>query len=87
MSKRIYLVSGQRSGSGFVLVRARNRADAIRHVASSQFEASVATQEELVAMISAGARVQESGNEEAPEEELSSEEIKELFAFPLKEEE
>lgn len=54
--KRIYLVG---NGQQVRLVRAANRAQAVSHVARSTIAVSVATQEELVKLLTNGATVED----------------------------
>ncbi len=62
MSKRIYIVSSEQ---GRTLVRAGNQAQAIRHVAVSQYSAKVASQDELVELVAAGNKVVDASADEA----------------------
>jgi hypothetical protein len=54
--KRIYLVG---TGQQVRLVRAPNRAQALAHVARSTIAVSVATQNDLVKMLTAGIQVED----------------------------
>lgn len=56
MKNRIYLVG---AGQQLRLVRAPNRAQAVAHVARSTISVSVATQDELVRLLSHGAAVED----------------------------
>ena len=65
MSKtRIYAVRDRHSG-GTSLVRAASPASAIRHVAEDMLAASVATQDELVRLLTEGVVVETAGEEPA----------------------
>jgi len=55
-SQRIYLVTTHKGDRR--LVRASHRSQAINHVARSMMEASVARQDELVELVSSGAKVE-----------------------------
>lgn len=55
MSERIYAVFNGNSGR---LVRAKNRAQALSHVAQSTFNIRVASQNDLVALLGNGAKVE-----------------------------
>lgn len=57
MSTRIYIVTNGASGPR--LVKAANQAQAIRHVTKPLYKASVASQDELVAALVKGAKVEE----------------------------
>lgn len=59
-SNRIYRVT-EEGKEGCRLVRATSQAQAIRHVASTRFEAAVATQDDLVAALTNGSKVEEAG--------------------------
>ena len=69
---RIYAVSESvKTAEGIVagstaLVRANNPAQAIRHVASDRFSARVASQEELVMLVSDGVVVETAGEDLSP---------------------
>lgn len=65
-AKRIYHVS---HGDQHHLVKAANKSQAIRHVAESTIKADVATQDQLVEMISAGMEVVEAGADKDPQNE------------------
>lgn len=54
--KRIYLVG---NGQQIRLVRAPNRAQAVAHVARSSIAVNVATQDELVKLLTSGAQVED----------------------------
>ena len=54
--KRIYLIG---NGQQVRLVRATNRAQAIAHVVRSSIAVSVATQDELVKLLTHGAKVED----------------------------
>ena len=66
MSKRIYSVT---DGATAItrLVRAANQAQALSHVARSTFSVQVASQNELVAQLQSGTKVEEAGAEPEPE--------------------
>jgi hypothetical protein len=55
---RIYKVTSPGSNR---LVRAANQASAIRHVAHDTMQCAVASQDDLVALLSRGAKVEEPG--------------------------
>lgn len=57
---RIYLVRDRHSGDE-TLVRAPHAAQALRHVTASQFEVAVARQEQLVALLTDGAAIEDAG--------------------------
>ena len=57
MNHRIYIVSDNETGVS-KLVRANNKSQAIRYVAENILDASVATQEELVKLLSSGSEVE-----------------------------
>jgi hypothetical protein len=67
MTRRVYRVASSRTGDEW-LVRAHNAAQAIRHVVRGEFHAAVASQETLIEMLGAGARVLDTNDE--PELEL-----------------
>lgn len=54
--KRIYIVG---TGQTIRLVRAPNRAQALAHVARSTISVSVATQDELVKLLTSGTQVED----------------------------
>lgn len=58
MSKRIYLVT---IGDEQHLIKASNKSQAVRHVADHTIKAEVATQDQLVTMITSGTVVVEAG--------------------------
>lgn len=58
MSKRIYVVENAESEEQF-LVKAPTQAAAIRAVVSARYKADVATQDQLIALIQKGMKVQE----------------------------
>lgn len=68
MATRIYAV-GPKKGSGAQpvesvrLVRASTQAQAVRHVVRNTFTAEVATQEQLVDLMTVGVRVEDAGEE------------------------
>jgi hypothetical protein len=62
--KRIYLVG---TGQHVRLVRASNRAQALAHVARSTIAVSVATQNDLVKMLTAGTKVEDVAQPEKDE--------------------
>lgn len=70
MSKRIYLVT-RGPGEPGRLVRAFSQAQAIRHVAASLYSATVAKQETIVAMMSAGGRVEDASGPDAIERDVT----------------
>lgn len=61
MKKRIYIVN---SDAPF-LVRAANRHQALSHVARATMKVEVATQDDLVELLSAGVKVQEASPEQS----------------------
>ena len=70
MSKtRIYRITNRLTNAAH-LVRAPSPAAAIRHVAEDMLSASVATQDDLVALLVTGAKVETAG-EESPEAEVA----------------
>jgi hypothetical protein len=56
MAERIYIVYGPQ---GTRLVKASLRQQALSHVANSTFSLNVATQDELVAQITAGTKIEQ----------------------------
>jgi hypothetical protein len=64
---RIYRISEINSPAGKLcaLVRAGTQAQAIRHVVRNRFSADVATQDDLVGLLSAGVKVEDAGKEDA----------------------
>lgn len=60
--KRIYVVRDTHSCNE-TLVRAPSAAQALRHVTADQFEVSVATQSQLVALLTGGAQVEEASSQ------------------------
>jgi hypothetical protein len=62
--KRIYLVG---TGQQVRLVRAPNRAQALAHVARSTIAVSVATQDELVKMLTGGIKVEDVTQADTPD--------------------
>lgn len=60
MTARIYIVT---SGGSKRLVKARTPAAAIRHVTRSAYVAEVAGQDELVALVSAGVKVEDASEQ------------------------
>ncbi len=68
--KRVYRVISARTGDEW-LVRAHNQAHAIRHVVKSEYRAGVASQETLIELLTAGAKVLDTDDE--PELELDDE--------------
>lgn len=62
MTTRIYAVG---NSEGTRLVRAATQAQALRHVAKSSYDVRVASQNDLVATIGTGAKVEEAGADEA----------------------
>lgn len=69
MSKRIYLVT---LGNEQHLIKASNKSQAVRHVADRTIKADVATQDQLVGMITVGAVVVEAGADKEPQHENDS---------------
>lgn len=66
MATRIYLVA-KAAGTGDEqghLVRAATQAQAVRHVVRNTYQAEVATQEQLVDLMTAGAKVEDAGEEQ-----------------------
>lgn len=63
---RIYYVTAEDGEAR--LVRARSPAQAIRHVASDRYRVSVAAQETIVEMVSAGDPVETAGQDVDPDE-------------------
>lgn len=61
MAKRIYKVNTPEPG--IALVRANGPRQAVAHVVGNFFQASVATQEDLVKLIKDGVTVEEAGEE------------------------
>lgn len=66
---RIYVVSARHDGHVIArrLVRAPTQAQAIRHVATEAITAEVASQDDLVELVAAGAKVETSGTAPAAE--------------------
>jgi hypothetical protein len=60
VQKRVYVVSG---GAAPRLVKAVSQAAAIGHVVKSAYKATVATQDDLIAALGAGAKVELAGDE------------------------
>lgn len=65
-AKRIYLVApkpgtGSESIDRACLVRANTQAQAIGHAVRNRYTASVATQDQIVDLVSLGAKVEEAG--------------------------
>lgn len=60
---RIYMVKHIGHDQSVRLIRATNGPQAIRHVAINTFEVCVASQEDLVALLSRGSKVEEAGAE------------------------
>ncbi len=63
-NQRIYLVAPKRADNEAApvvrrLVRAAHPANALRHVAADEYSVTVATQDDLVALLSDGAKVEE----------------------------
>lgn len=73
-SQRIYLVTTHKGDRR--LVRASHRSQAINHVARSMMEASVARQDELVELVSAGAKVE--SVRDADTDELFEEKVNDI---------
>ena len=63
---RIYAVAPNQAGEPLRLVRAIHAAQALRHVASDTLTVRVASQDDLISAIAAGAKVEEP-RAEAPE--------------------
>lgn len=61
MNTRIYFIT---DGTRNRLIRAANQAQAMSHAARTLFRVRVASQDDLVASLSAGARVEDTQNEE-----------------------
>lgn len=57
MAERIYIVFGSQEGAR--LVKASLRQQALSHVASTEFNIRVATQEDLVNQLSAGTQIEQ----------------------------
>ena len=57
MAERIYIVYGSQEGTR--LVKASLRQQALSHVASTEFNIRVATQDDLVEQITAGTKVEQ----------------------------
>ncbi len=72
-SSRIYAVEDTKANT-ITLVQASNPAQARGHCARAQYKASVATQQQIVRLMSAGATVQTAG-EEPDEPEVPAEVI------------
>ena len=58
---RIYAVTNKETGFEH-LIRAANRGEAIRHAARNQFSVEVATQDQLVELVAAGVKVEDSSD-------------------------
>ena len=56
---RIYAVTNRETGFEH-LIRATNQAQAVRHAARNQFTVDVATQDQLVELVAAGVKVEDS---------------------------
>lgn len=76
MTGRIYRVANfiadvdADSGKTFTrLVRASNAAQAVRHVAADTLHVAVASQDDLVELLEAGVRVEQSGRDEQAAEQ------------------
>lgn len=67
MSERIYAVY---HGSRGRLVKAKNRAQALSHVAQSTFNIRVASQDDLVALLKSGTEVENVRDPDQPELDL-----------------
>lgn len=65
MSKRIYLAT---HGESKRLIRANNPAAARNHIARDSIQVSVASQDDIVEMVSSGRKVEETGNEPVQKE-------------------
>lgn len=63
MTTRIYSVA-LKMGDGMRLVRAGNQSQALRHVAKQFMETRVATQDDIVAAVTAGAKVEDASAED-----------------------
>jgi hypothetical protein len=57
MAERIYIVYGSQEGTR--LVKASLRQQALNHVASTEFNIRVATQDDLVEQITAGTKIEQ----------------------------
>ena len=68
---RIYSVFDSEVGVTH-LVRAATKAQAVNHVVRSRFEANVATQEELILLMSNGVRVEDSTAVEPPSQDTGT---------------
>lgn len=65
---RVYVVvrrDAEPKGESRRLVRSAHPATALRHVADSEYSVSVASQDELIALLGKGIRVEEVGQEQA----------------------
>jgi len=71
MAERIYLVTGTQEGAR--LVKASLRQQALAHVASTEFNIRVATQDDLVNQIRAGTEVEQYRSPDQTELSLSEE--------------
>lgn len=65
MTTRIYIVTNDTSEPR--LVRAANPAQALRHVARATFSTAVASQDDLVAAVGKGAKVEDATKEDGGE--------------------
>lgn len=71
LAPKIYVVSSELTGDSR-LVKAVSKASAIKHVVGKQFEASVATQDQLVEALQFGAQVEVAdAKEDEPQAELA----------------
>jgi hypothetical protein len=63
---RIYLIVDQTTETK-QLIRASNQAQAVRHAAQNKFSVTVATQDDLVALLKTGAEVVDASKQEEDE--------------------
>ena len=71
MAERIYIVFGTQEGAR--LVKASLRQQALSHVASTEFNIRVATQDDLVNQLSAGTKIEQYRAPEQPDLALDGE--------------
>ena len=69
---RIYAVHKKEDGAEVSLVKADTKAGALRHVAEKTLTADVASQDELVKLVSAGVKVEDAKADPAPETETEA---------------
>lgn len=67
-ASRIYTVAHNDTGNAY-LVRAASQAQALAHVARSQYSTRVATQDDIVDAMRAGVAVEDAGKEPQPKGE------------------